>query len=716
MPDYAKSLNKSQLEAATSQAKATLVIAGAGSGKTRTIVYRLAWLVEQGIKPEEILLLTFTRKAAGEMLARAGNLLETDGLGQVSGGTFHAFAYGALRRWKPGWLAGRNFTLLDQSDINKIIGDCKTHLGVGKKDYSFPKAPLIASILSKARNKELSITEVLQRDSFHLLPHSDALTEIGKAYINYKREFALLDYDDLLFELENVFKENETASQYLCSSYKHILVDEYQDTNLVQARLIKCLAGDLKTSKVMVVGDDAQAIYGFRGSNVNNILQFPSLFPDTHIVRLEENYRSTQPILDVANSILEHAEHSFEKRLFTQRQNGEPVKLIMPLSDSSQAQIVVSRIQELLCKHLPHEIAVLFRSGFHSYPLEAALRKAGINFRKYGGLRLVEAAHIKDLMAYAKLVINPADQLAFNRLALMCKGVGSKNADRLYKIMLEGNYEKFFKAFNRFPELLEDLRLVDGLRAQYNSPATFFEKILDHYRNRIEALYPEDWPKRLQGLEELILMAQTYEDLELFVADLTLDSPEEENSAENSITLSTIHSAKGLEWNAVIVIDLVEDRFPSRHAQAHPDEFEEERRLFYVACTRARQSLDLLAPVSIFSKTEHAHTRVSQSPFLREIPPSLLECFQEKYEGYLARKSLEQPKFGLRGSSPKIQQAVSGEMPAGRKISSEKMGYCRHKLFGRGKIIKFIDEEKVQVNFPGFGLKVILKPYLAMEE
>ena len=722
MPDYARALNEAQYAAVTSAASATLVIAGAGSGKTRTIVWRLAWLIEQGITPEEILLLTFTRKASAEMLARASNLLENGNCGAMVGGTFHSFAYSSLRRWSPEWLDGRKFTLLDQADIAHALHECRDNLKLGRKDSSFPKSPLIASILSKARNKETSIGEVLQRDYFHLLPHADSLEKIGEAYANYKRQNALLDYDDLLFELEVLLKGSGRGAQAIRERFKHILVDEYQDTNLVQSRLVQLLACN-GSAHVMAVGDEAQSIYGFRGANVNNILNFPAHFPNTNIVRLEENYRSTQPILDVANSILAHAERSFNKHLFTKREGGAKARLICPLTDASQANIAVQRIQELLNQYLPHEIAVLFRSGFHSYPLETALRKAGINFQKYGGLKLVEASHIKDVLSFARLVINPVDHPAFNRLAAMHKGIGPKTAAKLHKIMCEGNHEKFFAAFKRYPDLLDDLRFIDELRAKNIKPAPFLEETLNHFRSRLEELYPEDWPRRLAGLEELLQMAQNYGDLDLFVADLALESPENDaREAEDSITLSTIHSAKGLEWEAVLIIDLVEDRFPSRHAQARPEDYEEERRLFYVACTRARKSLDLFAPSTIFNQAQRAHTRVAQSPFLREISAEMLDIYQEKYDGVLTMKSpsaiFPQPAGDYGAISPEFAPDECKRENVGANqedAKGGKKGYCRHKLFGRGKIIKILDDDKVQVNFPGFGLKVILKDYLLME-
>ena len=308
MIDYAQALNEAQYEAATCGDGPVLVVAGAGSGKTRTIVYRLAWLAEHGVEPDAMLLLTFTRKAAQEMLHRAGLLLN-QGLAGVQGGTFHAFAFGALRRWKPDWLGDRPFTVMDSADINDAVKHCKDQLKLGKGDRSFPKTQSIVGLLSKARNKELPLDEVLRREAFHLLPHADGLARLGDAYTAYRQEKGLLDYDDLLFELENLLRHNELAAASLRQRFSHILVDEYQDTNLVQARIVRLLAGPEQgpPGNVMAVGDEAQSIYAFRGANVRNILDFPTLFPGARVVRLEENYRSTKPVLDVANYLLANA-------------------------------------------------------------------------------------------------------------------------------------------------------------------------------------------------------------------------------------------------------------------------------------------------------------------------------------------------------------------------------------------------------------------------
>lgn len=773
MIDYAKALNEAQLEAVTCGDGSVLVVAGAGSGKTRTIVYRLAWLVEHGLSPESILLLTFTRKAAQEMLQRAGILLG-QGLTGAQGGTFHAFAYSTLRRWRPDWLGDRPFSLMDSADISAAVKQCKENLKLGRGDRSFPKTQSIVGLFSKARNKELPLEDILRQEAWHLMNHAEALVQLDAAYAAYRREKALLDYDDLLFELEALLRENPAAAAALRQRFSHILVDEYQDTNLVQARIVRLLAGPESTGRetpapltgnVMAVGDEAQSIYAFRGANVRNILDFPRLFPGTRVIRLEENYRSTRPVLEVANNLLRHAAESFRKRLFTRKEGGSPVRLVTPLSDMSQAKLVTRRIRELLDEHLPHEIAVLFRAGFHSYNLEMALQQEGIAFRKYGGLRYAEAAHVKDVTAYARLVLNPLDMPAFARVAALHNGIGPKTVERLYAVARSGENADLARACARFPDFLADLRFVDGLRARQEAPAALFAAVLEHYRPLLEQNYPEDWPRRQQGLEEILQMAAGYAHLDLFLADLALESPEEDeqdNGNEGRVTLSTVHSAKGLEWNAVLIIDLVEDRFPSRHALARPEDFEEERRLMYVACTRARKQLELYAPASIYSRAERGSLHVAQSPFVRELSAGLVEEWLEGFGGGIRRReggdtadrfsfgpgTDAEPAFDDCQLAPDDGAAAGHASLAGRTVSealpfrpqsraarlqtpspaarpsptapatpaAARLGFCRHSIFGRGKIVRLLPPDKAQVNFPGLGLKVILTDYLQMEE
>lgn len=735
-------LNPAQLEAVTAPDGPVLVIAGAGSGKTRTIVHRLAWLAEQGVPASDMLLLTFTRKASREMLLRATDLLGYS-IGGVHGGTFHSFAFSVLRQYRPAWAEGP-VTVMDSADSASAIQQCKERLKVGKGDRSFPKTQTIIGLLSKARNKEISIGDVLQRDAQHLLPHADALESIGEAYRGYRRQHGLLDYDDLLFELEDLLKgDPETGREGLAGRfrerYRYIMVDEYQDTNRVQARLVRLLAGE--AGNVMAVGDDAQSIYAFRGADVRNILDFPKLFPGTRVIRLEENYRSTQPVLDVANAVLAPASEGFRKNLFTTKENTPKtprVRLVRPMSDLTQANVVAARVEELLDRYQAKEIAVLFRAGYQSYHLEVALSKRGVKFRKYGGLRYAEAVHVKDVVAFVRLAINPLDMPSFERVAGLSKGVGTKTAEKIYHVAAQGDFDALRKACTKYPDLWSDMLLLDKLREHNLTPAALIEMVIEHYTPRLQAIFPDDWPRRQQGLSELAHIASAYTDLEQFVADLSLETPEDdadEFDEAGRVVLSTIHSSKGLEWDAVILLDLVEDRFPSRHALVRPEDFEEERRLMYVACTRAREDLELFVPATLYSRQNGGNEPATPSPFVRELPFSALEEWQEGYTGRISKRStsfagdpafsrpsldipreLANPNAGrVKGVfPPPVIPEAKGDRAASKGGAG--CGYCRHKVFGRGKIVEQLPPDKCRVNFPGFGLKVILSAFLTLEE
>ena len=735
-------LNPAQLEAVTAPDGPVLVIAGAGSGKTRTIVHRLAWLAEQGVPASDMLLLTFTRKASREMLLRATDLLGYS-IGGVHGGTFHSFAFSVLRQYRPAWAEGP-VTVMDSADSASAIQQCKERLKVGKGDRSFPKTQTIIGLLSKARNKEISIGDVLQRDAQHLLPHADALESIGEAYRGYRRQHGLLDYDDLLFELEDLLKGDPEAgreglAERFRERYRYIMVDEYQDTNRVQARLVRLLAGE--AGNVMAVGDDAQSIYAFRGADVRNILDFPKLFPGTRVIRLEENYRSTQPVLDVANAVLAPASEGFRKNLFTTKENTPKtprVRLVRPMSDLTLANVVAARVEELLDRYQAKEIAVLFRAGYQSYHLEVALSKRGIKFRKYGGLRYAEAVHVKDVVAFVRLAINPLDMPSFERVAGLSKGVGTKTAEKIYHVAAQGDFDALRKACTKYPDLWSDMLLLDKLREHNLTPAALIEMVIEHYTPRLQAIFPDDWPRRQQGLSELAHIASAYTDLEQFVADLSLETPEDdadEFDEAGRVVLSTIHSSKGLEWDAVILLDLVEDRFPSRHALVRPEDFEEERRLMYVACTRAREDLELFVPATLYSRQNGGNEPATPSPFVRELPFSALEEWQEGYTGRISKRStsfagdpafsrppldipreLANPNAG-RGKGvfpPPVIPEAKGDRAASKGGAG--CGYCRHKVFGRGKIVEQLPPDKCRVNFPGFGLKVILSAFLTLEE
>ena len=765
MLDFSRELNAAQHEAATTLDGPVLVIAGAGSGKTRTIVYRLASLVASGVPAQKILLLTFTRKASREMLERAQHLMDSRALtgtalslAGVQGGTFHAFAYSVLRLFKPVGFTNA-VTVMDASDMLAALQTCKAELGLGGKgEQGFPKTQTVLSYISKSRNREQDIQTLLTREAPHLLPHASAMERMREAYRTFKREKALLDYDDLLFELETLLMTSRDALSWCWRKYSHVMIDEYQDTNLVQARLAALVSGfnpgafasgenelpaPAGSRNIMVVGDDAQSIYAFRGADVRNIRQFPELFPGTRVIRLEENYRSTQPVLNMANAVLADAPEGYEKELFTEKKGGSLPQVIRPLSDLSQAGLVSGRIAELMREYPPNEIAVLFRAGYQSYHLEVQLTKLGIRFSKYGGIRYTEAAHVKDAVSFARMVVNPLDFTAFQRMAALTRGIGPKTCLKLYEALRSSDSKALEKARKKYPTLGADLEFLDSLRLRRPVPDVLFTEIITQYTPRMQEIYPDDYPKRLQGLEQLAQIAASYTDLDLFISDLSLDDPLEEEGQREHVTLSTIHSAKGLEWSAVIIIDLVEERFPSRHALVRQEDLEEERRLMYVAVTRAREHLGLFVPATLYSRSSATTIPAAPSPFVRLIPSSLYEELQEGFTGLLAKRTpfslpvpettvrspygataadpFTSPGFSKPRTEPAAQRARMPQEPAASAslaspLEKGQSGYCRHKVFGRGKIVQFLPPDKYRVNFPGMGLKVIMGAYLQMED
>ncbi len=773
---YEQELNPAQWEAVRSIDGPLLVIAGAGSGKTRTIVYRLAYLVQNGVPPEAILLLTFTRKASQEMLMRAGRLLEREGgdlgafagsLANVRGGTFHSFAYRLLRRTPPPGYTS-DFTIMDRPDAEGVLREVKAELGLGKGDRSYPKIATVLEALGKARNKELEVSEVLARESFHLSTYTEDFLKLEQGYREYKRRHQLVDYDDLLFCLEELLLQDEAVRDYYRGLFQHIMIDEYQDTNLVQARLVRLLCP--QGERVMAVGDDAQSIYAFRGANVRNILDFPKLYAGAKVVKLEQNYRSVQPILDLTNEILAGATAQFKKSLYSERRDGPRPELLRPLSDRSQATLVLDKLLELLRHYPPGEVAVLFRAGYQSYHVETQLARLGIAYRKYGGLRFSEAAHVKDVLAYLRCVRNPGDRVAWQRLAGFVKGVGQKTALKIHDALLSGDQKTLAAQLKRYPELQALLDFLHGLRAPGLKPAALLERVLEFNRPYLHAQYPDDYPRREKGLEELAQIAATYADLDQLLGDLSLEQPEQREEGE-ALTLSTIHQAKGLEWQAVLVIDLVEERFPSRHAMNSVEDYEEERRLLYVACTRAKDYLGLFAPKMLYKRGQEYAEPAQVSPFLREVGSALVEELHESHVGglrrggavpealqnlrgrayagsglsgsglggtgpggtgpggYSAERSgpggtgyggagpggMDYPEGGHVGAGPGGGRETSPAFAAAVPTRPEELPHCRHKIFGRGKIVAKVPPNKYRVNFPGFGLKVIVEDYLELE-
>ncbi|MFZ5451525.1 MAG: ATP-dependent helicase [Thermodesulfobacteriota bacterium] len=634
--DYRQELNPAQYEAVTTREGPVLVIAGAGSGKTRTLVYRLAYLVEQGVDPGSILLLTFTRKASQEMLNRAAHLLQQP-LGQVMGGTFHGVCYQWLRRYGARLGYSDGFTVMDRADQGDLLNMLKERLGLKKMEGPFPRKETLAEILGATVNKNLSLEDLLYRDYPQFLPHQADLVQIGLAYQEEKRRHALLDYDDLLLEGRRLLTEQEEVRRRLSEQFRFLMVDEYQDTNLLQAELVRLLA--YTHDNVMAVGDDSQSIYSFRGANFRNIMDFPTLFPGTRIIKLEENYRSTQPILDLANEIIAGAREKYTKCLFTRKGEGLRPRLFRPASENEQSRLVVAQIQDLHERGTPlNKMAVLFRAAFHSFDLEIELVRQGLPFMKFGGFKFMESAHIKDLLAHLRVVANPRDAMSWNRVLLLAPGVGKQTAKKFQAHLKEGfSLKKAVAALGKMrpqaglkplADLLE--RLQEGgqnLVARMNLALAYYEPLLTQRY--------DDYPKRVRDLEHLLTITARYKELRSFLNDLSLDPPSSladvTSPTHDYLTLSTIHSAKGLEWNAVFIIWAAEGRFPAFYSLEKEEELEEERRLMYVAATRARRYLAVLFPAVGYNR-QLGMTYNSPSRFIAELPPKLLETYRVEVE------------------------------------------------------------------------------------
>ena len=631
---YEEALNPSQLEAVTYTKGPLLVIAGAGSGKTRTLTYRVARLVEEGVSPGSILLLTFTRKSADEMLKRASTLLDHR-CEKVSGGTFHSFANSILRKYASHIGFNPRFVVLDRPDSESLIGMLRKEMGFVSMYRSFPRKRTLANIFSKAINKVLSIEEVLFNDYAHFAQYQDSILDLSSAYAGRKAEHAFIDFDDLLIFLRRLLQESPEIRERLSKTYRYLMVDEYQDTNQIQADIISLLAGSEKN--VMVVGDDSQSIYAFRGANFKNIIDFPKIFPGTQIIRLEENYRSIQPILDLSNIIIDRASEKYTKTLFTRKPGGSLPVLVSAADENSQSQFVVDTVQTLNGNGVSlDQITVLFRASFHSFDLELELNKRGTPFIKVGGFKFMEAAHIKDVLAHLRVLANPYDRLSWYRILLLLDKVGPSTAQKIYEAVSEKNsgYRgildiKSKKGMSAGMDRLKDLYLKIDLKTM--SVAKMGEYILEYYLPILENRY-DDHPKRRKDLEHLVTIMMRYAYLDPFLADMALEPPNiriedtflVDEPERNRLTLSTIHSAKGLEWHTVFIIWALDGRFPSIHALDKSEDLEEELRLMYVAATRAKENLFFIYPMAVYERNfGMMHSRPSR--FIDGMPDHILE-------------------------------------------------------------------------------------------
>ncbi len=623
--DFAAELNDAQLKAATHPDGALLIVAGAGTGKTRTLVYRVAHLIERGVPASRILLLTFTRRSAQEMLARAEKLVGQTSRG-VHGGTFHGTAHRLLRRFGPEAGLPGDFTILDQSDAEDLVGLSRTALGLGDKTKRFPKKETLHHVYSRHVNTDIPVGAILREEYPRFVEFEDDFARVFADYTQRKQQRDLLDYDDLLLYWALMLESAPAIADRIAGLYDHILVDEYQDTNVLQARILKGMCRMHRN--ITVVGDDAQSIYAFRGATIRNILDFPAEYAGAKTVTLEENYRSTQPILDATNLLISRAEERFSKELYTRRTGGEKPWLVTAQDENQQTRFVVDRILELHEEGIPlREMAVLFRAGYMSADLEIELTARNIPFDKWGGLKFLEAAHVKDVLAFLRVLENPRDEVSWYRLLLLMPGIGEVTARNAVQSMadLAWSHESFGR-FTPPPRAREAhaalVRLLADLRAQTDADEGRVGREIVRVRSMYDDILRERYDRvepRLSDLDQLQTIAGGYPDRGTFLSALALEPPSAtsdlgfgSDAEDDTLILSTAHSSKGREWDAVFVIWAVDGWFPMARALGSDDEIEEERRLMYVAMTRARNHLSVSYPLNVYDTRRGADYSLDQ--------------------------------------------------------------------------------------------------------
>jgi DNA helicase II / ATP-dependent DNA helicase PcrA len=661
--DYAAELNQQQLAAVTAPPGPLLVIAGAGSGKTRTLTYRVAYLLENGIDPRNILLLTFTNKAAREMLGRVVNLLPVDASG-LWGGTFHSIGNRILRRHGSALGYSSGFTIMDREDQKDLIEAVVASAGIDPKEIRFPKGDVLAEIFSFVVNTENPLEELLAEKFPYFLPLLEKIQDVRERYEKKKKATNSMDFDDLLQKTLSLFQQHERIAEIYRRQFQFILVDEYQDTNKIQADLVDLLARD--HHNVMVVGDDAQSIYSWRGANFQNILEFPRRYPNAQVFKIEMNYRSVPEILEVANAAIAANVHQFRKRLSATRESKALRPALVALNDSGeQAQFVAQRILELRDEGVDlNEIAVLYRAHYHAVELQLELSRRGIPYQITSGIRFFEQAHIKDATSFIRFVANPRDEVAFKRMVKLLPGIGNRTAENLWQRWAtdvvaaagaDGGPETDPGAAGvgapgySFGERLMAMNVPAKSKKGWEQLAHTLDEIApagqpivpsEMITSVVEAIY-DDYAKanftnyelRREDLNQLAIFARQFKDVHEFLSQLALISNVDAEAAaiqagdKESVNLSSVHQAKGLEFHTVFVIWLTDGMFPSNRSLDTREALEEERRLFYVAITRARDELYLAYPQMRLSG---GYGDVFQRPsrFLQEIPNDLVEDWQ----------------------------------------------------------------------------------------
>lgn len=607
MINYEK-LNKFQYEAVMHDKRPALLLAGAGTGKTRTLIYRVAHLIESGVSPESILLLTFTNKAANEMKERAEKMLK-EKCG-ITACTYHSFCVKMLRFY--GKMAGisPDFTIISGPDEADIIDIIKSELNF-QKLKNMPSASVFASMLSTCVNKRLTLEELLKEQKYWRFRQNERkLLLLREETKKYKEEHNLFNYDDILLKFDQMLTDYSNIARRIEDTYRYIMVDEYQDTNTLQDSIIRKIR--TKNTNLMVVGDDMQSIYKFRGADVQNILSFPKRYTDCKVIYLTENYRSSQEILNLANHVMTNATEGYQKNLRAQFSSQELPKVYGVNDTKTEAEFVLNRIKAKHAEGIPYnDICVLYRNSFQSYELEVLLNKAGLDFEKYGGIRFLDRAHIKDILAFLKIYSNPHDQLSWFRILQLHIGVGKVYAKNISEKCLENGPEHLINEYHSrrkygvyLKKLYEEimswegkdfLQILNSCCAYYTAvrEETIKNQKVDSESTREESL--QDLKKDKEDIEILVNMAKDYDSVLDFLDAMTLDAAKSKENAEDKLILSTIHSVKGLEFDTIILLDCVDDILPSTMYIGSPED-NEDVRCMYVAVTRAKNTLYMIVP------------------------------------------------------------------------------------------------------------------------
>lgn len=639
--DYAGELNQSQLLAATTIKGKVLVIAGAGSGKTKTLTYRTSYLIESGASPSSILLLTFTRKAADEIKGRVKGLLAENvsdnsastnlrglNLNAITSGTFHSFCNMLLRRYSG--LLGINprFTILDTSDSEDAIDLICKEKGFVRKNMkqAFPRKKTLQNLISTSRNRRILLKDLIENDYPDLTIHIPAIEQLAEEYHRYKRANHLYDFDDIISQVVSHLRNNLQFRKLIQDTYRHVMVDEYQDTNVPQKQLIDYIC-DPDNVSLMVVGDDNQSIYAFRGANYENILLFGDSYPDAKLIKLEQNYRSTPAILDYVNALSEQITLGYQKRLFSDLPiaGNKPV-LSRRSNEAEEAKYIANRIIDLKPDLDYNDFAVLSRTSFQSNRIQLEFMERNIPFIVVGGIKFIEKRHIKDILALVKILYNPNDYIAWHRILTLFKGVGEITATKITQAINSSNdsFEPLLDPkLNKNKEQLIKLYEVLIKAGQQTTVANTLNILIEFYLPVLKTV-EDNWRERAEDFRVLKNLAQEHSSLDNFLENLALDPPNDsvatltqpEQKDKDAVTISTIHSAKGLEWTVVFVNALVDGLMPHHRSVAEFEELEEERKLFYVACSRAKTHLYLTAP-DYFSSFAGYFDKVSR--FISEV-------------------------------------------------------------------------------------------------